>query len=493
MDQKVNIPFSMQEFHFFLRYKEGKRKEVSRMLANWRRALSWLCALALCFSCAGALAEFSPRLSEMAQSDNTTAKISFQLESLAPLGASSLQIINDWLGKAEFVVSQGKDARSEILVDGERAFAAYTRRQQGLTLTTFLPSGTSYLTDDKKGDMLSALTGTGMEIPDFSRFPDAYAAVADSLYDFLQGIVEPKLVKERTSIKYAAASAAYENYPLTADQMNEAWPGLLEVILPALRETLDGQALLYAKAEETLRALTFSGECRFKRFLDKENGDMGMQFTGVAEKNGDKRKVTLFGGYTPGKGGYISISLPAASGKGNNLKITLAAQLTNKNDIRTLTLEGAYVRKLGDQNAEAELEGTLKNKMADESESWSGKLTLTQTENKVKNVWTLQPELMFQDDGLSGTVRIQRKTGGKVTLKGEAKVLLTTSEAWEFPQVRSAKNLKDESADRIRQAALEEVSPLAELISQLFSGLSETERTQLLHDLRTDEWMNGGM
>ena len=92
-----------------------------------------------------------------------------------------------------------------------------------------------------------------------------------------------------------------------------------------------------------------------------------------------------------------------------------------------------------------------------------------------------------------GTIRIQRKTGGKVTLKGDAKVLLTAGEAWEFPQVRSAKNLKDESADRIRQAALEEVSPLAGLISQLFSGLSETERTHLMHDLRTDEWMNGGM
>ncbi|MBR6186594.1 MAG: hypothetical protein IKQ41_10070 [Clostridia bacterium] len=455
----------------------------------WKRVLALLCAGTILFSCAGALADFSPRYTALEARDGMTAQLSFQLESLTPLSESSLQRVNEWLDRASFLVGTGDSSLMDLSMDGESVFSISQRQQQGLTLTSFGPSNAAYLTDDNTGDMLSLLSDDNWALTNLSRLPAAYAQIASALYDHLQTIVDPKAVPDRTSIKNASASTSYENYLLSAEQMNGAWPDLLGIILPAIKTVLSDQPYLYARVEPLLRSVTFTGECRFKRFLDKENGDMGMQFTGQAEKDGDERKITLFGGWTPNKGGYISLSLPAVSGK-NTWKANLAAQLSEKNGLHTLALEGSYTRKLDSISVSGELEATLKNQVTDESEKWTGKLSITMTENKEKTAWTIQPDLTFTDDGLKGDIKLQRKTGNAVTLKGTARLLLTAG-APEAKPISGAKDLRGETAQRIREAAIEELSPLASLLADLFSGLEENERTHLLHDLRTDEWMNG--
>lgn len=468
---------------------KGREMEMAWMPGFWKRAMAILCAGVILFSCAGAAAEFSPRYTALKAKKGMTAQVSFQLESLTPLSEGSLKAVNDWLSRAVFRVGTGDSSLMEVLFDGESVFSVSQRRQQGYALTAFGPANSAYLTSDESGDMLSILADDAWFLPDLSRLPDAYSEIASALYDQLQTLTEPKPVKERTSIKYASASAAYENYVLTEEQMNGAWPELLEILLPALKTVLSDQPVLYAQAESLLRSVTFFGECRFKRFLDKENGDMGMQFTGQAEKDGDKRKVTLFGGCTPNKGGYISLSLPAVSGK-NNWKANMAVQLTEKDGLSTLTLEGAYARKLDDINVSGDLEATLKNQTREGGEKWTGKATVNTSEGKTKTAWVLQPDLTFTDEGLQGEIRLQRKTVGKVSLKGTASLALTSGGPEAAP-VSGAKDLRGESESRIREAALEELSPLAALLADLFGDLTENERTHLLHDLRTDEWMNG--
>ena len=465
-------------------------KGVAQMHAVMKRALALFCALAICLGCGSALAEFSPRYTALMKEEGITLTLSGNLESMTTVGQDTLTSLNDWLSRCEYTLTAGKDSLIGIRMDDETVFSIATQRKGGYILTSFTPSNTAYLTTDEQGDMLSAALGAQTDIPDFSRFPSAYQSVVPKLYDILGKIKEPKAVKERTSIKYASASQSYMNYVLTDGEMNEHWEEILSVILPALSDIMTEQPALYVKTRDTLRALTFQGECRFKRFLDKDGEDMGMQFTAQAEKDGDLRKVTLFGGYTDHKGGYFSLNLPAVTGK-NTLKITLAAQETLKNNKGTLTLEGTYSRRLNDSNVEATLDGTLKNTLSDDSEKWSGKVTVNQTENKVKTVWTLTPDLEFTAEGLKGTVTINEKQGSKNILKANVHVSLSPMQEIEFAQAGSALDLREVPQNRIYEAALDELNPLSELLVQLIGDLSEEDQAHLLHDLRTDSWMNG--
>ena len=455
----------------------------------WKHALVWLCAAMVCFSCTGALAEFSPRYAELEKGEGMTVSLTGSLDSLSPLSKQSAAIVNEWLSHLEVLCSTGKSTQAELKQDGQTIYALSVQKQSGYTLTTFFPSMGAYLTDPAGKDALSLLAGSP-DFPDLTALPKVYAALAPALYSKLAEFASPKLTKEPTSIKNAARSASYENYTLKGDALNDAWPQLLEAILPVLETALEDQPQWYARAEELLENLEFSGECRFKRFLDKEGQDMGMQFTGHAAQGEDKRKVTLFGGYTENKGGYLSLSLPAVSGK-NNLKITLAQQLTSKNSVNTLGLEGTYTRTMNGKTVSASLDGTLKNSIKEDAEHWTGKMTLTRTENKIKSTWIFTPDLSFTGEGLAGKIGVQKKEGSKVTAKGTANIRLEAYRALTSPAAASAKDLRGLSEERARTAVMKELSPLSGAVAQLASALPEKDRTQLLHDLRTDEWMNG--
>ena len=455
----------------------------------WKRALAWLCGIVICFSCTTALAEFSPRYEALAQGEGMTAEITGSLESASPLSKQSAGIVNEWLSHLKLLVSIGKSTQGEIQMDGSAIYSVSVQKQNGYTLTTFSPSLGAYLTEPEGRDALAILTNAS-DWPDVTILPRIYAALAPQLYGKLSEFVTPKTVKEPTSIKNAARSTSYENYTFKADEMNTAWPALLDAVLPTLQTALEDQPMWYAKAEELLRGLTFSGECRFKRFLDKEGQDLGMQFTGNAAKGEDKRKVTLFGGYTADKGGYLSLSLPAVQGK-NNWKLTLAQKLTQKNSANTMELEGAYTRTKDGKTVSASLDGTLKNAIKEDAERWTGKVTLTSTENKVKTTWVLSPDLSFTEEGLSGPITVQKKEGSKVTGKGSVQILVTPYRELNTVSAVSAKDLRGLDEGRARAALLTELSPLSGVVAQLALSLPEKDRTALLHDLRTDEWMNG--
>lgn len=455
----------------------------------WQRVLAFLCAVALLLPCAGALAEFSPTYEKL-RAHGLEAEVSGTLETLPALSKQSLDIVNAWLSGLTLRAAAGGDARAEALWSDDTLLSAQVKRENGYTLTSFLPSGNAYLTDPAGPDALALLSGMEAPAPDLAALPGAYFAVAPRLYEALASHTSPKTVKEPTSIKNASRAASYVNYLFKNGALNEAWEDVLSAVLPALRQALADQPGVYAWLSDSLTGLSFSGECRFKRFLDKEGNELGLQFTGQASRNGDKRKVTLFGGYTPDKGGYVSLTL-AGVGSKDSLKASLGVKLTEQKDTRTLSCEGSLSETKDGKTESYALNATLKNLVKDGGEHVTGKATLTVTRQKDKTVWTFTPDLASEGEALAGTVAIQAKNGNKITLKASASLRLFPAEARESAPAVSAKDLRGMTKEQARAALTAEMTPLAGTLGEWMLALSQEERTLLLHELRTDEWMNG--
>lgn len=454
------------------------------------RIFTLLVAAVLWLSCPGALAEFSPRYEQLFAGDHMTLEISGQLNSLSTLSSRSLEIVNGWLEGLTLRVSAGKNDAMAVLKNGERLISAFVERQAGYTLTAFQPSGGAYLTNPDGPDALQLIAGETPALPDLTVLPALYGKAAPAMYAALENYVTPKKMREHTSIKNANASTSYMNYLFPDGKLNEAWPEVLEAILPYVKEAFKAQPDLYEDVEGLLKALTFSDECRFKRFLDKEGNELGFQFTGKAERDGDKRKVTMYGGWTPDKGGYFSVNL-AGVGSKNSMKGSLSVKLTAKQNVTTLDADGSLDRVMNGRSTAYTLNAALKNEAGEEQEHWTGKISCSEKEHGIKSAWTLWPDMTFTENGLEGDVSVQRKTGSDVTLEAKVHALLTAGEAEGSFGIHSAKDLRGLTAEKARASALSEVAPLTGALAPLVAELNESERTLLLHELRTDAWMNG--
>ena len=487
-EKKVSMYARKNRTVFFVRM-DGSRKDVTIMGGSWKRFFAWVFVFVMLLSCGPALAEFSPRYTQMNAGNGLTLTIRMKAEALSPLSKAALETVNEWLDGAALTVTVGQNASADFSLLGESVLRADVQRKDDYALTTFSPDGGSYLTAADAADALTLLCGRDFEWPDPSGFPGAYVKLAPQLYDKLASHVTPKKSKEGTSIKNASKAASNETYIFSGDEMNEFWPRVLDTLRPAMEEALAGQPGLCAKAEELLDNIEFSGECRFKRFLDKAGEDMGLQFTGNAALGDDKRKVTLFYGFTPDKGGYLSFSAPAVKGK-NNLKVTCAVQMTGKKNANTLTIASTYTRTLEGKTVSGSINANLKNTLGQDEEKWTGKATVTRTENRVKSTWTLTPALTFDDEGLSGTVAAQKKEGSKTTVKAAIDVKAEPYQKAAPPAAASAKDLRDADTERAILMAQDEAEPLTAAMVDLLSQLSEKERTGILNTVRTDAWFN---
>ena len=452
-----------------------------------------LCAACVLFlSVSGATAEFSPRLAAMQQRDDMTLAVSGSLESLSKLSDASLEKVNGWLNTLKMVVkARDGGVLGDVTVkqnDGDLLSVSLRRDEEG-TIAVFHPSGTAYRTGDTQMDALALLTGEETAIYDPLAVPRLYGELAKALYPVLEQKTTGKASKSSTSIKNATPSASFVTYAFSEEEMNAAWPDILAAALPVLKEAMADQPGRFAAYSQLLSALRFSGECRFKRFLTKEQEDMGLQFTGNAAQGEDVRKVTLFGGYTAGKGGYLSFSAPAVKGK-NTLKYSISGKLTEaKSGVRTLTIETSYTRTLNGETESSGINLSLKNTVKEDKEAWSGKITWTETKNKVKTAYTLTPELAFTEDGLAGTVKATRKTGSKTDLKATLQLTLTDSESLTEDEPENVQDLRQMDQARAKAAVQSELARLTGIVARAFAALPEEDRALLTHELRTEEWM----
>ncbi len=463
------------------------------MMRKLRKLLACLCVLTIALSSVSALAEFSPWLDDLKRKDSVALTLEGSYEALNKLSKKSLETVNGWLAPLKVTV-QGQlgGAMTSVAVTSgeEEVFSIAARRREDGVVTEFMPSGNGYLTGNDQKNALVLLAGEDLHVLDPLEIPELYAKLAKELYPVLEEKVTAKSKKARTTVKNAAASPSYVDYVFKAEELTAAWPEILDAAMPVLSEALADRPDLYNKAEAVLNGLTFSGECRFKRLLDKDQGDMGLQFTGSAAQGSDQRKVTLFGGYTKDKGGYLSLKLPQIKGK-NNLTLQISVSLAKaKSSVRTLKTDVTYSRKYDGDTESATVTGTLKNTIKNDTEHWTGKVTVSQTKEKVKTTYSFTPDLAFDANGLSGKVTVQRTVGGKADMK--AAVQVTAAEAPAFQLEDAAGNVQDlrrMSEGQARAAVQAELPALTGLVVRLMAGLPEEERALLTHELRTDAWM----
>jgi len=485
----------MHDFPPSWRFIHVDRKDVIPMRTLYKRIVTVYLMIMLLFSGISAHAEFSPRYTALMENENIQIELGASFDTLSPLSAESLAIVNDWLSRIRIQMSAQQSSQRSITqgaltMDGKEIFGVAIQQQPGYTLTAFSPSGGAYLTGPNEKDALSLISG-GADIPlSLTAAADLYARWAPELYPLLGQLTVPKASKTTTSIKNSAASSSYENYTFKADEMNAAWPQILSTLLPALEEALIEHPQRYQEAESLLTNLVFSGECRFKRFLDKQGNDMGLQFTGNAAIGDDVRKVTLFGGYTPGKGGYISLALPAVKGK-NNFKITFTGKLSQTSTQNTLSLESTFSRNLDGESYSSSMTASLKNVPKKGNETWSGKITLTEKQKGVTDTWTLTPALTFTDAGLQGDIAIRKKEGENTVLKGAVMMHMQPASSLNPSPVLAAKDLRGMKETQAHAVAAAELIPLTRAFMQLIAVLPEESRILLTHDLRTSSWMNG--
>lgn len=464
------------------------------MRKQWRGALAAMLAL-LMGMLPAAQAEFSPGYESIMAGEAIRLTLSGRLDQAAALSEESLAVVNAWLNRLQLTLSSGETetanwARASAAYDGKSLLSIATVTETDQTVTVFEHAGTAYRTAPDQPDALSLLAGASDGLPRLELLPDAYAQGAQALYACLAEKTTPKHTKASTSIRNATASAAYENYILKADEMNAAWPEILAQLWPMLEPALQNMPNERETLQTLLSSLVFSGECRFKRFLDKEGGDMGLQFTGNAAQGEDKRKATLFGGFTPDKGGYVSLALPAVKGK-NNTKLTVSWKLTEKSGQHTLTLEAQYTNTLNGETKTAALNVNLKNTVKNGGEAWTGTITwASQEPGENRRQWQLKPTLTLDGNGLHGDVAVQRKEKNKVDLKATLSLSLTACDVV-FPETSAAVDLRGMDDVAARTAVSGEMQPLTLALARLMAALPEESRSLLLHDLRTDAWMNG--
>lgn len=453
-------------------------------------ALCLFLTLMLLF-CGSARAEFSPGLSAMTDQGALQVEVGVQFSQLDSFSEDALAALNGWLSRVRlraFTTQPGDSTLngSAVLLDGSEVFSAVIQQEAGETLTAF-SAGNTYMTEQT--DALSLLSGSQNGIPVFSMIPASYFRIAPALYGLLDTIKEPKHSNENTSIKNAAASDAYDTYTFTEDEMNAIWPQVTDILLPEIYSVLTDAPGQWQAVQTLLQTLRFSGQCRFKRFLDKEGGDMGLEFTGNAASGEDVRKVTLFGGFTPGRGGYLSLSLPAVQG-GNLLKVTFTGKLSVQEKKNTLTFSGTYARTLGGQKDTATLEGTLNNVIGEGTETWSGKAELDTKIGGNKANWVWKPALILDAGGLHGEIDIQKKSGSRVMAKGTLTVNAVSIPAFSPPATDFTIDLRGKTEEEARAAVQQELAPLTGTLMRLLSEMPEDARARLTHAMRSDAWMN---
>ncbi len=453
--------------------------------------------LALLMVAGGAQAAFSPVLAGL--NEEMELRASLKLDTLSPLGESSIGVMNAWLSGAEIVVNQRQSsdtarARTRLTMDDMTLMDVVSMHRKDYSLTAFAQDDETfhaYLTAAGRKDALSLLVGDTSPVVAPDALIKGFIAASKDLYALLETAATPKTVKSSTSIKNAGSSSQYIEYKLTDAQMNEIWPKFIDTALPFFDAALLSEPTMASRARDFLSALTFSGECRFKRMLDKAGEDIGLQFTARAADGEDARKVTVFGGYAEGAGMYMSFALPAVKGK-NNMKLTVAFKLTEKKTTNTLTTDVTYTNTLGSVTETADISSTLKNTTSD-GENITGKITVTTKKDGVKAVYTIEPELTAAqgDDALEGTIDFQRKTGGTLDLKGTltltlGKVTLQDDVTEDIAQTLDFSSMTDEAASA--SLAGEKALLMSRLV-RMIASLPEAERTLLTHEMRTDAWM----
>ena len=282
------------------------------------------------------------------------------------------------------------------------------------TLNAFLAPLTAVASADAQGGCMAfAANGeviAAVRADDVAGFPqlDAVARLFDeilpSLYDSCfvpDEPPEPEL--KNASVKNLPRSTQRTTVTVTDAQLSLVRPAAAEV-LAALTAHLpcSGAMVRWAQDMNAVNSLTL------KRLENADGEAIAWQLTGrIASGGKDPRQLTLYGGVS-GLNAYISLKLPARSGR-NNLDCTVS--IARRAGKKQNTIEGtvSFKRTLDRETLTIKDTVSLKSVPGGGQETWSGSVKRELTEDGVKTVWTLKPALTAQGNSVAGSVILTKK------------------------------------------------------------------------------------
>ena len=296
-----------------------------------------------------------------------------------------------------------------------------------------------------------------------------------ALFDACMPAEEPPEPEERSvSVRNLGRSTRRTTLTVTPEQFAAAGPALA-----GFRECVSRLSAHLPHAAEImvwLDQMEAVSDLTLKR-LENDGGDaVAWQLTGqIASGGKDVRKLTLYGGVN-GKNVYVSLKLPARSGK-NRLELT--ADLKDTAGKKKNTWSGTVTYKRNMNGVSLTLKDTvdLTDDHSD-GEKITGSLKREHTADGIKTVWTVTPSLRGDGRSLEGRLTCRKKHAQTVVWQAE----LTVSAAV--------------GADPGEAAAADETLFAAQVLNYLTgyrNSLPEADRRQLDHMLRTDSWMNGAV
>lgn len=440
-------------------YKKG-------IFVSMKRTMLVLLVLLLFVQCAGALAWDGP----------VQAEIKGRLLQAEGLSENGLAAANALLQRLQLRMAAWPDGeKASLLIDDRDMWHVETVETAEEKKVVF--SGDNcYVTGKEQPDALEVLSGVE-ETKVFLPSPVSWQETAEKLFDIL-GQETFAAKTDATEITNARTSVSYDLYTLPAERMNAYWPGIMDCVRESLLPDGGLEAVQKAAAEAV-----FTGDVRIKRLYDAGKQDMGLQLTGNGRVMGTERKISLLYGYTPGRGGSLTLSLRPVQGKDTTrIAVSLKENVRETKTVYSLALD--YSNILSGEKETLSLKGTCTR----EGERLIGEVKYTAPDGRE---WTLQPNVTLTEKKLQGTVEIGAKEKKKKLFSFVLEVLCIPAGERKAPVYENTVSLKDMDEETARAALFQEEMVLMRAVKYLMDGLSEKERWLLTHELRTDNWLDG--
>lgn len=423
--------------------------------------------LAMLLMTSAARAAFSPGLEQLQAQWEAGQPLQIDLRAQAlqarDIVPLSQEVLADWLPKAVLRLTLAQDQEALSLTMDGQPLLNWGLWRQGEEQVVALQD-MAWRTGTGTDPMQQLLDLPPVQVPDL----EALSAAVQPLWAQLAPL--EKRVKQSTVLKNAGTARETLVYELAPEQALALWRQAA-----AVRE--DAPSWLRGALPE---ALTFDKGLTVKRYLDGEGLPLGFSVTGaVGLPDGSSRKVDLLAAQAAGKGFHLTLRAPAARGN-DTLVLQLSLQEQEGKTANNLTGDLRWQHRSGEKNTTAQGTLKLRSRVTESGEDLSGRLRLTwrekgQSEERVE----LEPELTYADGRLQGTVQLTRGRSSQVLLElpltvsaGPVTGLQTAPEGGPMPE--------GQALEAARQQVLE---ALMRPWMPLLDGLSEGQRTALLHDI----------
>ena len=347
-----------------------------------------------------------------------------------------------------------------------------------LSASAALKGETARLAFLSKGTEIAALRmdeagqADAFELP-YITLSRVFSEVLPALFDAgvpEEGLPEPE--QRTVNIRNVGKSTQRTTLTISPAQANAAESALsaIQDIVARLSGHLPHSAELVAWTE----GLSAVSNLTLKRLENEEGKAVAWSMTGrIASGGKDARNLNLYSGVS-GMNVYVSLKLPARSGKNSlELVIDLKAKTGKKKNTWSGTV--SYKRAMNGDSYTVKDTVDLENDHAS-GERITGSLKRELTLDGIKSVWTVKPDLTGDGHSMKGTVTATKKHAQTQVWQASFTVSLAEGASVEEPAAETAQEF---------------TALLLGYLNEYRASLSADEQRQLDHMLRTDDWMNG--